>query len=67
VHRRCCAGAPAEARYSNGDWYARQVGTAEWLKVPPSKIEQRRDSPDGRSHLCNIREYVICFIQGSGT
>jgi hypothetical protein len=59
--------APAEARFKDGVWHARQVGTSEWLTVPASKIEQRRDSPDGRSHLCNIRDHVICFIHGSGT
>jgi hypothetical protein len=43
-----------------------------WIPIPPHKVEQKRDSPDGRSHLCarpesNGQFYVFCFIRGSGT
>lgn len=62
--------APAESRMVNGEWQARRKGDKSWLKVPASKIELNRDSPDGRSHLCaqwGQVEIVFCFIAGSGT
>lgn len=65
---------PAEARQlSNGEWEARQEGdTGNFTPIPAKKIEQDRDSPDGRNHLCGRRLgvsaefYVYCFILGSG-
>lgn len=51
----------------------RHPPTEEWVKVPASKVEYDRDTPDGRSHLCG-RRYgfngsndftVFCFIAGS--
>lgn len=64
---------PAEAKMIEGRWYARQVGdTGEFTPIPQSKIEQDRDSPDGRSHLCGRRYFwkgeftVFCFIFGNG-
>lgn len=66
--------APAEARQKpDGSWEARQEGdTGNFTPVPPKKVEQDRDSPDGRSHLCGRRlgigneMYVYCFIAGAG-
>lgn len=65
----CCSKmdcAPAEARVVNGKWQARKVGEANWTPIPESKIETRRDSPDGRNHLCSMNGLVFCFIAGSG-
>jgi hypothetical protein len=59
--------APAEARAIGGVWYARHAGAGTWLKVPPEKIETRRDSPDGRNHLCHIGALVLCFLPAGGT
>ncbi len=65
-HKLDCA--PAEAKFIDGQWYARQVGTWRWLPIPPQKIEHNRDNPDGRNHLCaSISDTVYCFILGSGT
>jgi hypothetical protein len=70
----CCSNhdcSPAASRFVGDRWEAqRHDGT--WVVVPPGKVEQNRDSPDGRSHLCGrpgpIGEfYVFCFIRGSGT
>jgi hypothetical protein len=58
--------APAEARMIGGKWHARHVGQAEWLPIPDAKIERRRDSPDGRNHLCAMSGLVFCFIAGAG-
>lgn len=51
----------------NGQWYARKVGMLQWLAVPVTKVELKRDNPDGRNHLCAIGETVLCFIAGGGT
>ena len=69
----CCNNqdcSPAGSRFVNNRWEAQHNGV--WIPVPQSKIEQNRDSPDGRSHLCGrpgpIGEfYVFCFMRGSGT
>jgi hypothetical protein len=66
---------PAEAYQKDGVWYARQDGDkGDFTPVPPEKVEQDRDSPDGRSHLCG-RRYgfdgsrfsVFCFLPASGS
>jgi hypothetical protein len=41
--------------------------SGEWIDVPPEKIEQNRDSPDGRNHLCaSTEKFVFCFVAGAG-
>lgn len=69
----CCHGedcAPAASRLVGGKWQAQDPGGA-WVEIPPYKIEQNRDSPDGRSHLCGRKVWsgfaVFCFIRGGGT
>lgn len=65
---------PSQSKMVNGAWYARKTDDEEWVKIPASKIEQDRDSPDGRSHLCG-RRYgfspkdftVFCFLPASGS
>lgn len=65
---------PAQAKRVDGQWYARKTDDEEWIPIPASKVEQDRDTPDGRSHLCG-RKYnvfasgfvVFCFIAGSGS
>lgn len=60
---------PTEARYRDGKWFARRREDGKWLFVPPAKIEQNRDSPDGRNHLCASawNDTPICFVSGGGT
>lgn len=59
---------PTEARFKRGLWWARQRETGGWMNVPPEKVEQHRDNPDGRNHVCASRAgYVYCFIPGGGT
>jgi hypothetical protein len=75
--RSCCNKAdcyPTEARFHHGHWQARRREDGKWLFVPEAKIEQRRDSPDGRNHLCAPPpsasyppDTVFCFSLGSGT
>lgn len=67
-HDQDCA--PAASRFINNRWEAEHNGV--WVPIPPNKVEQNRDSPDGRSHLCGreliIGEFtVFCFIRGGGT
>lgn len=63
---------PTEARFENGSWYARRREDGAWLKVPAEKVEQNRDNPDGRNHLCAprperaITSEVYCFTAGTG-
>lgn len=70
-HEKDCR--PAEVNYINGRLHARQEGDGgDFTLIPPAKIEQDRDSPDGRNHLCGNRYgvngsfNVFCFIAGSG-
>jgi hypothetical protein len=62
--------APAASKFENGSWWARWSDKDPWLQVPANKVEQSKDSPDGRSHLC-ARPYmsgvaVLCFVRGGG-
>ncbi len=63
---RDCAPAKSVRRIGNR-WEAQRESDDTWVVVPPEKIEQRRDSPDGRSHLCSRGLSVFCFVAGSGT
>lgn len=66
---------PTEARWESGHWQAKRREDGKWLFIPWEKVEQNRDSPDGRNHLCapppTATAYkpdtVFCFILGSGT
>lgn len=67
-HNQDCS--PAPSRFANNRWEAQHNGV--WIPVPANKVEQKRDSPDGRSHLCGrpgpIGEFtVFCFVRGGGT
>lgn len=58
----------AASRFVGNRWEA-QRPDGIWVVVPPGKIEQNRDSPDGRSHLCGREGYsgeysVFCFVAG---
>ena len=68
-HDRDCY--PTEARKIGGRWEAKRREDGQWLVVPPEKIEQNRDNPDGRHHLCApppARGAVVyCFMVGGGT
>lgn len=68
-HNEDCA--PAESRIENGHWVARKVGdTGGFTSIPANKVENDRDSPDGRSHLCGRRTggelSVFCFLPAAG-
>jgi hypothetical protein len=69
----CCSDqdcGPAASRLINGKWEAQEPEGA-WIEIPEEKIENWRDSPDGRSHLCGrklLTEFAVyCFVRGSGT
>jgi hypothetical protein len=68
-HDRDCY--PTEARKIGDRWEARRREDGQWLVVPPHKIEQNRDNPDGRNHLCapppSYGATVYCFMLGNGT
>ena len=74
-HLSCCSQHdcyPTEARIEGDIWLAKRREDGKWLRVPPQKVEQKRDNPDGRSHLCAPRPEraysadVYCFTPGSG-
>jgi hypothetical protein len=50
-----------------GKWWARKKSGGPMTSIPAEKIEQRRDSPDGQSHLCAVGTTVFCFLPGGGT
>jgi hypothetical protein len=74
--KSCCNKAdcyPTEIIYREGDIFARRREDGKWLRVPARKVERRRDSPDGRNHLCAPpptsgypTDTVFCFALGSG-
>jgi hypothetical protein len=51
-------------------WYAQRREDGEWIPVPSHKFERRRDSPDGRNHVCmqapGNSNTVFCAILGEG-
>jgi hypothetical protein len=73
----CCNNAdcyPTEIKYVDGSIYAKRREDGKYVLVPPEKIEQNRDSPDGRNHLCAppparsiVSDTIFCFTLGSGT
>jgi|SRR5882724_11187716 len=74
----CCQNrdcSPAMTYWKNGHWMARKVEEPDknFVPIPDQKIEQERDTPDGRSHLCGSRAFpsgdftVYCFIVGNGS
>jgi hypothetical protein len=75
--RSCCNKQdcyPTEVRYRDGFWEARRREDGRYVRVPWEKIEQRRDNPDGRSHVCMAPPArsldgaeVFCFALGAGT
>jgi hypothetical protein len=65
---------PTEARYRDGFWEARRREGGGYVRVPWEKVEQRRDNPDGRNHVCmpspersSRGDEVYCFVLGRGT
>ena len=63
--RSCCSDSdcrPTRAyRASDGLW--RAWNGKEWLVVPARRV-LTIDSPDGRSHLCEVSGKVLCFVHG---
>ena len=68
-HDRDCY--PTEARKIGDRWEAKRREDGQWLVVPPAKIEQNRDNPDGRNHLCapppSHGATVYCFMLGNAS
>src|SRR6266540_3715831 len=76
--RSCCNKAdcyPTEIKMLGGTIYARRREDGKYILVPAQKIEQNRDNPDGRNHICapppSAVQYpndtVFCFALGGGT
>jgi hypothetical protein len=76
--RSCCNKAdcyPTEIKMVGSSIYARRREDGKYILVPAHKIEQNRDNPDGRNHICapppSAVSYppdtVFCFALGGGT
>jgi len=73
----CCNDAdcyPTDIKYVDGNIYARRREDGQYIAVPPEKVEQNRDNPDGRNHLCapppngpHPADTVFCFALGGAT
>jgi len=77
----CCSNHdcyPTQARHVNGHWEALRREDKQWIRIPESKIERKRDMPDAQAHLCavspsasyftgNSNSDVFCFGAGGGT
>ncbi len=55
-----------EVKKLGGEWWARKRSGGPLISIPAEKIERRRDSPDGQSHLCSVGGTVICFLPAAG-
>jgi hypothetical protein len=75
--RSCCNKAdcyPTEIKMVGSSIYARRREDGKYILVPAHKIEQNRDNPDGRNHICapppTAVQYpsdtVFCFALGGG-
>jgi hypothetical protein len=64
---------PTEVRFRGGFWEAKRREDGVYVRIPWEKVEQNRDNPDGRSHVCmpppaSYRDEVVyCFTLGAGT
>ncbi len=56
----------SEVKRVGSQWAARRKSDGKWLVIPPEKVEENRDSPDGQSHMCSVGTTVLCFIAGAG-
>lgn len=74
--KSCCSKRdcyPTEIKYVGGTIFARRREDGQFIRVPPQKVEQHRDNPDGRNHICapppgtGHGDVVFCFALGSGT
>lgn len=63
---------PTQMKQVGAEWYALRREDSQWVLIPASKIEQHRDNPDGRNHVCMSKPYpdgtssVYCAILGGG-
>jgi hypothetical protein len=64
---------PAASKFEDGSWWAKWDDMQKWVEIPAEKIEENRDSPDGRSHMCGRQSWlsesgfdVFCFVRGGG-
>jgi hypothetical protein len=74
--KSCCNKAdcyPTQVKFQDGQWWALRREDGRYIPVPWSKVEQRRDNPDGRNHLCapppsshHAPNTIFCFALGSG-
>ena len=75
--RSCCNKAdcyPTEIRMVGSSIFARRREDGKFIPVPTQKVEQNRDNPDGRNHLCAPPptatlyppDTVFCFALGGG-
>ena len=57
-----------QARRRGGRIEARHRESGDWVEVPRERLEQNRDSPDGRNHLCaSADRFVFCLVMGGGS
>ena len=75
--RSCCNKAdcyPTEIKVVGSSIYARRREDGKYILVPAHKVEQNRDNPDGRNHICAPPpgaisyppDTVFCFSLGGG-
>jgi hypothetical protein len=54
------AATEAQANYG-AKWYTLDTGVEEDKQPDP------RESPDGRSHVCIVGNYIVCYVPGQGS
>ncbi len=70
----CCNNqdcAPVQhVRWVNGELQMQRTLDGVWLTIPKERMEQNvqdaRDSPDGRSHMCSSGNLIFCAVLGNG-
>jgi hypothetical protein len=75
--KSCCNQAdcyPTQVKFEDGHWSAQRREDGKFIPIPWQKVEQNRDNPDGRSHVCmppaTATYYppntIFCFTLGGG-
>jgi hypothetical protein len=55
---------PTRAELRNGDWYAWERFSGQWLKIPDDRIVHERNPSSEEGHLCfnKYTKQILCFV-----
>lgn len=55
---------PTRAEIRNGDWYAWERFSSQWIKIPDDRIVRERNPSGEEAHLCfnKFTKAILCFV-----